>query len=151
MVISLNVMEMRLKRSKNELILLDQNFSATLINSASSEVFRMVRLMNRSIPNAIQRPLECGENLVIHAPHHFQALGHDLVRFTIGRNFFPKSSSVADLNRKGKLGGGEDASLREFMNYDEEDAPPREFLNSNPGKGEEWYCKEKNDDRTSTN
>ena len=55
-------------------------------------------------------------------PHPFEALGHDLVKFTIGRNFFPRSSSVADLNGKGKLGG-------------EEDAPPRECANSSLGKG----------------
>ena len=77
--------------------------------------------MNRSIPNSIQSPLKCGDNLVIHAPHSFEALGHDLARFTIGRNFFPISSSVADLNGKGKLGG-------------EEDTPPIECANSSLGK-----------------
>ena len=78
--------------------------------------------MNRSIPNAIQSPLKCGDNLIIHAPHPSKALGHDLAGFTIGRNFFPKSSLVTDLNRKEKLGG-------------EEDAPPRECANSGPSKG----------------
>ena len=42
--------------------------------------------------------------------------------FTIGRNFFPRSSLVVDLNGKGKLGG-------------EEDASPRECVNFGPGKG----------------
>ena len=78
--------------------------------------------MSRSIPNAIQSPLKCMDNLVIHAPHPFEALSHDLIGFTIGRNFFPRSTSVVDLNGKGKLGG-------------EEDAPPRECANSNPSKG----------------
>ena len=72
--------------------------------------------MNRSIPNAILSPLKSGENLVIHAPHPSEALGHDLAGFTIGRNFFPRSSSVINLNGKGKLGGEEDALLREFTN-----------------------------------
>ena len=39
MVISLNVMEIGPKGSRKELILLDENFSAILINSTSSEVF----------------------------------------------------------------------------------------------------------------
>ena len=78
--------------------------------------------MNLSIPNSIQSPLKCEDNLVIHALHFFEALGHDLVGFTIGRNLFPRSSSVANLNGKGKLGG-------------EEDAPPRECANSSPCKG----------------
>ena len=43
MVIFLNGMEMGLKGSKKELILLDKNFSATLINSMSSKVFIVVR------------------------------------------------------------------------------------------------------------
>ena len=51
-----------------------------------------------------------------------EALDHDLARFTIGHNFFPRSSSIIDLNGKGKLGG-------------EEEAPLRECLNSYPGKG----------------
>ena len=110
MMISLDVMEIGPKESKKELILLDQNFSETLINSMSSEVFTMVRRMNRSIPNAIQSPLKCGDNLVTHATHPFEALDHDLVEFTIGRNFFPRSSLVANLNGKRKLGGEEDAS-----------------------------------------
>ena len=37
-------------------------------------------------------------------------------------NFFPRSSSIANLNGKGKLRG-------------EEDAPPRECSNSDLGKG----------------
>ena len=79
--------------------------------------------MNRSIPNAIQSPLKCGDNLVIiHALHPFEANGHDLAGFPIGHNFFPRSSLVADLNGKGKIGGEEDASLRECVN-------------SGPGKG----------------
>ena len=78
--------------------------------------------MNRSIPNTIQIPLKCGDNLVIHAPHPFEALSHDLVGFTIGHNLFPRSSSVSNLNGNGKLGG-------------EEDAPLRECANSGPGKG----------------
>ena len=78
--------------------------------------------MNSSIPNAIQSPLKCGDNLVIHALHPSKSLGHDLARFTIGRNFFPRSSAVADLNGKGKLGG-------------EEDATPREYANPSLGKG----------------
>ena len=56
--------------------------------------------MNISIPSAIQSPLKCGDNLVIHVTHSFEALSHDLVGFTIGRNFFPRSSSVLDLNGK---------------------------------------------------
>ena len=47
---------------------------------------------------------------------------HDLVGFTIGSNFFPRSSSIVDLNGKGKLGG-------------EEDASPKECANSGLGKG----------------
>ena len=43
MVISLNVMEIEPKGTMKELILLDQNFSATLIKSTSSEVFIVVR------------------------------------------------------------------------------------------------------------
>ena len=78
--------------------------------------------MNRSILNAIQSPMKCGDNIVIHAPYPSKALGHDLARFTIGRNFFPKSSSVTDLNGKGKLGG-------------EEHVPPRECANFSLGKG----------------
>ena len=73
-------------------------------------------------PNVIQSPLKCEDNLIIHSPHHCEALGHDLVMFTIGRNFFTRSSSVVDLNGKGKQGGKEDAS-------------PRECTNSNLGKG----------------
>ena len=67
--------------------------------------------MNRSlsIPYAIQSPLKCGDNLVTHVTHPSKALGHDLVGFTISRNLFQRSSLVADLNRKGKLGGEEDA------------------------------------------
>ena len=79
--------------------------------------------MNRSIANAIQSPLNCEDNLVIHAPHPSEALGHDLVGITIGRSFFPRSSLVANLNGKGKLGG-------------EEDARPRECANFGLGKGE---------------
>ena len=78
--------------------------------------------MNLSIPNAIQSPLKCRDNLVIHATHLFEALGHDLTGFTIGRNFFPRSSSAIDLYGKGKLGG-------------EEHAPPREYANFGLGKG----------------
>ena len=77
--------------------------------------------MNRSIPNAIQSPLKCEDNLVIHATYHSESLGHDWAGFTIGRNFFQRSSSIADHNGKGKLGG-------------EEDAPPRECANSGLGK-----------------
>ena len=73
-------------------------------------------------PNTIQSPLKCDDNLVIHATHPFEALGHGLAGFTIDRNFFPRSSSVADLNGKGKLCG-------------EEDSRPRECVNSSPNKG----------------
>ena len=72
--------------------------------------------MNHSISNVIQSPLKCGDNLVTHAIHPFEALGHDLVGFTIGYNFFLRSSSIVDLNEKGKLGGEEDASLRKCAN-----------------------------------
>ena len=68
--------------------------------------------MNCSIAYAIQSPLNCGDNLVTHATHPSEALGHDLVEFTIGRNFFPRSSLIADLNGKGKLGGEADVSPR---------------------------------------
>ena len=78
--------------------------------------------MNRSISNAIQSLLKYEDNLVIHALHHYEALGHDLARFTISRNFFLRSSLVVDLNGKGK-------SSRE------EDASPRECVNSSLGKG----------------
>ena len=78
--------------------------------------------MNHSIPNAIKSPLKCRDNLVIHALHHSEALGHDLAKFTIGRNLFPRSSSVADLNGERKLGREGDASIRECVN-------------SGPGKG----------------
>ena len=72
--------------------------------------------MNRSIPNVIQSPLKCRDNLVTHATHPSKALGHDLAGFTIGRNFFPRSSLVADLNGKGKLGGEDNASQGECTN-----------------------------------
>ena len=55
-------------------------------------------------------------------PHHFEVLDHDLAGLTVDCNLFPRSSSVTDLNGKGKLGG-------------EEDASPRECVNSNLGKG----------------
>ena len=58
----------------------------------------------------------------MHESYPFEVFSHDLVGFTIGRNFFPRSNSVMDLNGKGKLGG-------------EEDAPLRECANSDPGKG----------------
>ena len=74
--------------------------------------------MNELLSNAIQSPLKCGDNLVIHAPHPSKALGHDLARFTIGHNFFPRSSSIANLNGKGKLAGEEDAHPRECTNLD---------------------------------
>ena len=79
--------------------------------------------MNRPIPNAIQSPLKYRDNVVTHATHPSKALVHDLVGFTIGFNFFPRSSSVVDLNGKGKLRG-------------EEDASPRECANSSPSKRE---------------
>ena len=72
--------------------------------------------MNRSIPNAIQSPLKCGDNLVTHATHPFEALGNGLAGFTKSHNFFPRGSSVVDLNGKRNLGGEEDASLRECAN-----------------------------------
>ena len=72
--------------------------------------------MNRLIPNAIQSPLKCGDNILTLAIHSSEALGHDLARFTMDCTFFPRSSLVADLNGKGKLGGEEDASLRECAN-----------------------------------
>ena len=78
--------------------------------------------MNRSTRNAIQSPLKRGDNLVIYVLYHSEALGHDLARFTIGHSFFPRSSSVADLNGKGKLSG-------------EEDVSPRVCVNSGPCKG----------------
>ena len=60
--------------------------------------------------------MKCGDNLVMHELHPSEALGHDLIRFTIGYNFFPISSSVADLNGKGKLGREEDGSPRTCVN-----------------------------------
>ena len=69
--------------------------------------------------------------------HPFEALGHDLVKFTIGRNFFPRSSSIAYLNGKGKLGG-------------ENDGPIRECANSGLGKGRGIVLQRKNDVRAST-
>ena len=72
--------------------------------------------MNHSIPNATQNPIKCGDNLVTHATHPSEAHNHDLVRFTIGCNFFSRSSSVVDLNGKGKLGGEKDASSKECAN-----------------------------------
>ena len=74
--------------------------------------------MNRSIPNAIQSPLKCEDNLVIHATHPSEALGHDLAGITIGRKFFPISSSVTNLNGKGKVSEKEDAPPRECANSD---------------------------------
>ena len=93
--------------------------------------------MNHSIPNAIQSPLKCGDNLIIHALYSSEALGHDLAGFTIGHHIFPRSSSVAYLNGKGKLGG-------------EEDDSPRERVNSGPGKRGRLALKAKNDVRTNT-
>ena len=69
--------------------------------------------MDRLIPNAIHGPLKCGDNLVTHPS---KALSHDLAKFTIGLNFFPRSNSVVDLNGKEKLGGEEDVSPRECAN-----------------------------------
>ena len=123
MATSLKVMEIRPKGSRKELILLDQNLNTTLINSTSREVFIMVRLINSSIPKDANCPLKWGDNLATHATHPSEALGHDLVGFTIGLNFFLRNNSVFDLNRKGKLGG-------------EEDTSPRECANSGPSKGE---------------
>ena len=77
--------------------------------------------MNYSIPNVVQSPLKYEDSPVIHATHPSKALGHDLARFTIGSNFFPRSSSVTNLNGIEKLGG-------------EDDASPRECANSGPGK-----------------
>ena len=74
MVISLNVMEMGPKGTRKELILLDQNFNATLIKSMSSVVFTAVRWMNRSIDNVVQSPLKCEDNLVKHATILLKAL-----------------------------------------------------------------------------
>ena len=54
----------------------------------------------------------------MHASYPSEVLSHDLIKFTIGRNFFPRSNSVMDLNGKGKLGGEEDAPLRECANFD---------------------------------
>ena len=59
--------------------------------------------------------MKCEDNLVIHGPHSSEALSHDLVGFTIGRNFFPRSGSVVDLSGKGKLGGEEDAPARDCV------------------------------------
>ena len=67
-------------------------------------------------PQCYPSPLKCEDNLVTHATHPSEALGHDLVGFTIGRNFFPISSLIADLNVKGKLGGEEEDSSRECAN-----------------------------------
>ena len=78
--------------------------------------------MNHSIPNVIQNPLNCEDNLVTHATHSSKALGHDLVEFTIGHNFFPRSSSVGDINGKWKL-------------VQEKDTSPRECANSCQSKG----------------
>ena len=69
--------------------------------------------------------------------HHFEVLDHDLVGFTVGCNLFPRSSSVTDLNGKGKLGGEEDASLRECVNSD-------------LGKGGRIELQRKNDVRANT-
>ena len=96
--------------------------------------------MNSSILNVIQSPLKCEDSLVFHALHSSKALSHDLAKFTIGRNFFPRSSSVADLNEKRKLGG-------------EEDATPRKCANSGPCKGGRIVLQsntQKNDVRTGT-
>ena len=76
----------------------------------------MLRRINRSILNAIQRPLKCEDNLVTHLTHPSKALGYDLVRFTIGLNFFPRSSLVTYRNGKGNLDGEEDTSPRECAN-----------------------------------
>ena len=105
---------------RKELILFDQNFNTTLINSTSREMFTMIRLINYSIPKNAHCPLKCEDNL---ATHPFETLSHDLVGFTIGINFFLRSSSVADLNGEEKLDG-------------EEDTSPRECANSNQRKGE---------------
>ena len=40
-----------------------------------------------------------------------------MAEFTIGRNFFQRSSSVVDLNGKGKLGAKEDISPKECANF----------------------------------
>ena len=87
--------------------------------------------MNRSIPNTIQSHLKCGDNLVTHATHPSKVLGHDLVGFTIGRNFFLRSSSIIDLNGKRKLSG-------------EEGVFPRECANFGPGKGGRIILQSKN-------
>ena len=105
------------KGSIKELILLDKNFNAIVINSTSREVFTVVRLINFSISIDDQCPLKCEDNLATHVTHPSEALDHDLAKFTIGLNFFPRSSSVFNLNGKGKLGGEEDTSLRESTNF----------------------------------
>ena len=100
MVTSLKVMETRPKGRRKEFILLDQNFNTTLINSTSREVFIMVSSINFSIPKYAQCPLKWGDNLTTHTTYSFEALAHDLARFTIGLNFSLRSSLVADHNGK---------------------------------------------------
>ena len=118
MVISLNVMEIRPKGSRKELILLDHNFSATLINSTSSEVFTVTNELTTQSPMLSKRPLKCRDNLVIHAFHPSEALGKDLIGFTIGRNLFPRSRSIVHFNGKGKLGGEENVPPRECAKFE---------------------------------
>ena len=47
-----------------------------------------------------QQAMEYEDKLVIHATRPFEALGHDLTGFTIGHNFFPRSSSVLNGKRE---------------------------------------------------
>ena len=50
--------------------------------------------------------------------HSYEALSHDLVSFTIGLNFFPRSSLVPNRNGKGKAGGEVDTSPIECVRHD---------------------------------
>ena len=75
----------------------------------------MVRLINYSIPKDAQCPLKCRDNPTTHP---YEALGHYFVGFTIGLNFFPRSSLVADLNGKRKGGGEVDTSPIEYAKPD---------------------------------
>ena len=75
----------------------------------------MVSPINCSIPKDVQRPLTFRDNLSTHATNSFKAFGHDLLGFTIGCSFFPRSNSVVESNGKGKGGKKVNTSLMECV------------------------------------
>ena len=78
--------------------------------------------INCSILKDTQCPLKWGDNVATHATYSSEALGHDLVGFIIGLNFFLRNSSVTDHNGKWKA-------------CKEVDTSPIEYIKPDPSKG----------------